>query len=207
MPFFKLPPAEPKEGWVAHLWREQKIADPALHDHSCHMSIVSGAVAAALGIDDRDIMKHQLAGQFHDIGKLDLPRDVLYAPRRLTEDEMAIIRRHSVLSSQRLRKIDETPILSFVEDVARHHHERYDGSGYPDKLIGDQASLAARIAATCDVYSAMWERRSYKPSMSHDEVMGRLIDGDDRMRPEMFDPDVLRALKVAQPTIRKLLPD
>ncbi len=207
MTFFKSPPAGPDEGWVARLWREQKIADPALHNHSCHMSIVSGAVAATLGIDDRDILKHQLAGQFHDIGKLDLPRDVLYAPRRLTEDEMEIIRQHSVLGSQRLRKIDETPILSFVEDVARHHHERYDGSGYPDKLIGNQASLAARIAASCDVYSAMWERRSYKPSMSHDEVMGRLINGDDRMRPEIFDPDVLRALKDAQPLIRKLLPD
>jgi len=207
MPFFKTPPSEPKEGWVARLWREQKIADPALHDHSCHMGIVSGAVAAALGIHDRDILKHQLAGQFHDIGKLELPQDVLYAPRRLTEEEMEIIRRHSVLGSLRLRKIDETPILSFVEDVARHHHERYDGSGYPDGLVGDQASLAARIAAACDVYSAMWERRSYKAAMSHDEVMGRLLNGDERMRPTMFDADVLQALQDAQPLIRKLLPD
>jgi putative two-component system response regulator len=207
MAFFKLPLAAPEEGWVTRLWREQKTADPALHDHSCHMSLVTGAVAAALGGHDQDILKHQLAGQFHDIGKLDLPHDVLYAPRRLTEDEMEIIRRHSVLGSLRLRKLDETPMLSFVEDVARHHHERFDGSGYPDGLEGSQTSLAARIAAACDVYSAMWERRSYKPPMSHDEVMGRLLNGDERMRPTMFDPDVLRAMKDAQPHIRKLLPD
>jgi putative two-component system response regulator len=207
MPFFNSPPPEPKEGWVARLWHEQKSADPQLHDHACHMSLVSGAVAAELGLADSDVLKLQLAGHFHDIGKLDLPHDVLYAPRRLTEAEMEIIRRHSVLGSLRLKKVDETPILSFVEDVARHHHERYDGSGYPDGLAGEQTSLAARIAAACDVYSAMWERRSYKAPLSHDAVMGRLLDGDERMRPSMFDPNVLAALKDAQPRIRKLLPE
>lgn len=207
MPFFKVPPIEPQEGWVARLWREQKEGDAALHNHSCHMGTISGAVAVEFGISDTEVLKIQLAGQFHDIGKLDLPQDVLYAPRRLTDEEMAIIREHSLMGSRRLRRLDDTPVLSFVEDVARHHHERFDGSGYPDRLVATAASFAARIAAACDVYSAMWERRVYKPAMSHDAVIGRLIDGDERMRPAMFDPDVLAALKDAQPRIRKILPD
>jgi putative nucleotidyltransferase with HDIG domain len=205
--FFRSPPQEPSEGWVARLWHEQQTNDPALHDHSCHMATISGAVAVELGFRDVEVLKIQLAGQFHDIGKLDLPRDVLYAPRRLTAEEMAIIREHSVLGSRRLRKFDETPVLSFVEDVTRHHHERFDGSGYPDGLVGAAASFPSRIAAACDVYSAMWERRVYKPAMSHDEVLRRMVDGDDRMKPAMFDPDVLSALKDAQPALRRLLPD
>ena len=205
--FFRSPPQEPSEGWVARLWHEQQANDPALHDHSCHMATVAGAVAMELGFHDVEVLKIQLAGQFHDVGKLDLPHDVLYAPRRLTAEEMALIREHSVLGSRRLRKFDDTPVLSFVEDVAHHHHERFDGSGYPDGLVGAAASFPSRIAAACDVYSAMWERRVYKPAMSHDEVLDRLTRGDERMKPAMFDPDVLAALKDAQTLIRKLLPD
>ncbi len=205
--FFQSPPQEPSEGWVARLWHEQQNNDPALHDHSCHMATVVGTVAMELGFHDVEVLKIQLAGQFHDVGKLDLPRDVLYAPRRLTAEEMAIIREHSVLGSRRLRRFDDTPVLSFVEDVARHHHERFDGSGYPDGLLGAAASFPSRIAAACDVYSAMWERRVYKPAMLHVEVLRRMVDGDDRMKPAMFDPDVLSALKDAQTALRRLLPD
>jgi len=205
--YFTAPPHEPSEGWVALLWHNQQRDDPALHDHSCHMATVVGAVAAELGFRAVEILKIQLAGQFHDVGKLDLPRDVLYAPRRLTAEEMAIIRGHSILGSRRLREFDDTPVLSFVEDVTRHHHERFDGSGYPDGLVGADASFPSRIAAACDVYSAMWERRVYKPAMSHDEVLGRLTGGDERMKATMFDPDVLAAIKDAQPLIRRLLPD
>lgn len=204
---YKLTPPEPSEGWVARLWREQSEQDPIVHAHSGRVGKIAGLTAAQLGIENVEALKIQLASQFHDIGKLDLPRDVLYAPRRLTEDEMAIIRRHSVLGALRIRKLEATPMLSLLEDVARHHHERFDGAGYPDGLIGEAASLPARIAAAADVYAALWERRVYKSPISHDEVIGRMTDGDDRMRPTMFDPRVIAALKDAQPAIRRLLTD
>ena len=91
--------------------------------------------------------------------------------------------------------------------VAQKARSGHDGSGYPDKLVGKTVSLPSRIVAAADVYSALWERRSYKPSMPHEEVIRRLCEGDDRMKPEMFDPDVLAALRSAQPTIKRLLPD
>ena len=198
---------EPLEGWVARLWREQRDNDPIVHAHSIRVGQIAGVVAAHLGIESIDVLKIQLASQFHDIGKLDLPREVLYAPRRLTEEEMAIIRQHSVLGALRLRKLEAAPVLSLVEDVALHHHERYDGSGYPDRLVGNAASPAARIAAAADVYAALWERRVYKTAISHDEVLARMTGGDDRMRPTFFDPDVLAALRDTQTTIRRLVVD
>jgi putative two-component system response regulator len=122
-------------------------------------------VAAHLGVDAVDILKIQLTSQFHDIGKLDLPREVLYAPRRLAEEAIAIIRRRSALGALRLRKLEAAPVLARVEDVALHHHERYDGSGCPDRLVGDAASLATRIAAAADECAALWVLQVYKAAM------------------------------------------
>ncbi len=198
---------EPLEGWVARLWREQRNSDSIVHAHSIRVGQIAGVIAAQLGIDAVDVLKIQLASQFHDIGKLDLPREILYAPRRLTEEEMAVIRQHSVLGTLRLRKLEAAPVLALVEDVTLHHHERYDGSGYPDRLVGNAASLAARIAAAADVYAALWERRVYKTAISHDDVLARMTTGDDRMRPTFFDPDVLAALRDTQRVIRRLVVD
>ncbi|MCA3263415.1 MAG: HD domain-containing protein [Telmatospirillum sp.] len=203
----EIPFPAPLEGWVARLWREQRDSDGIVHAHSIRVGQIAGVVAAHLGIEAVDVLKIQLASQFHDIGKLDLPREVLYAPRRLTEEEMAIIRQHSALGALRLRKLEAAPVLALVEDVTLHHHERYDGSGYPDRLIGNAASLAARIAAAADVYAALWERRAYKTAISHDEVLARMTTGDDRMRPAFFDPEVLVALRDTQRTIRRLVVD
>lgn len=203
----EIPFPAPLEGWVARLWREQRDSDGIVHAHSIRVGQIAGVVAAHLGIEAVDVLKIQLASQFHDIGKLDLPREVLYAPRRLTEEEMAIIRQHSALGALRLRKLEAAPVLALVEDVTLHHHERYDGSGYLDRLIGNAASLAARIAAAADVYAALWERRAYKTAISHDEVLARMTTGDDRMRPAFFDPEVLVALRDTQRTIRRLVVD
>ncbi|MFM8802012.1 MAG: HD-GYP domain-containing protein [Tagaea sp.] len=208
MPYFKIPPSEPAEGWIAALWNEQIGHDPALHDHSSHVGLIAGVVAGAMGLPEADVIRIQIAGQFHDIGKLNVPHAVLYAPRRLTAQEMTLVREHSVMGERRIRQISaDTPLLGFVADVALHHHERYDGSGYPNGLVGDAVSLPSRIVAACDVYSALWERRPYKPALPHAEVMRRLLEGDDRMTPAMFDPAVIAAIRASQPELRRLLPE
>lgn len=203
----ELPPEMPNEGWVAHLWQEQAGIDPTVHAHSLHVGTVASLIARELAMVDTDILQIQLAAIFHDIGKLDIPRDILYAPRRLTPEERELIEKHSVFGYRRLNKLGATPMLRFVEDVALHHHERYDGTGYPEKISGTQISLPARVATVGDVYAALWERRSYKSAMSHDTVLELMTHGDERMTPAMFDPDVLLALKGASPQLRRAMPD
>lgn len=200
-----LPPSTPDEGWVARLWAEQAERDPVLHTHSIHVSTVASLLAREIGFTAADILKVQLASLFHDIGKLDIPRDILYAPRRLTPEERLLVERHSIYGGERLRRLGETPMLAFVEDVALHHHERFDGTGYPEKLAGEQISLPARIATVGDVYAAMWERRSYKAAMSHDAVIASMTLGDERMSPAMFDPQLLLALRSASPKLKQAM--
>jgi putative two-component system response regulator len=197
----------PGEGWVARLWHEQADSDPFLHSHSEHVATVCAFVAREIGFDDAAVLRVQLAAQFHDIGKLDLPPEVLYAPRRLTPEERDLVQRHSLFGYERLHRLPPTPMLADVEEVALHHHERFDGTGYPDRMAGDAISLAARIASVGDVYAALWERRSYKPAMPHDAVLDAVTRGDGRTAPEMFDPNLLLALKSAMPQLRKALPD
>ncbi|MBL8830846.1 MAG: HD domain-containing protein [Rhodospirillales bacterium] len=199
------PPAAPDEGWVARLWHEQADRDPALHTHSIHVGTVASLLAREIGFSEEDVLKVQLASLFHDIGKLDIPREILYAPRRLTPEERRLVELHSIYGSRRLRQIGETPMLAFVEDVALHHHERFDGTGYPEKLAGAQISLPARIATVGDVYAALWERRSYKAAMSHDAVLASMTEGDERMSPAMFDPQVLDALKTSMPKLKQAM--
>jgi putative nucleotidyltransferase with HDIG domain len=201
------PPTAPGEGWVARLWHEQAERDPALHEHSTHVATVASLLARELGFVEADILKIQLASQFHDIGKLDIAPEILYAPRRLTREERDLVERHSIYGRDRLRRLGATPMLAYVEDVALHHHERFDGTGYPEKLSGDAISLPARVATVGDVYAALWERRSYKLAMSHDAVFACMTKGDERMSPAMFDPDVLLALNDALPVIKSAMPE
>jgi HD-GYP domain-containing protein (c-di-GMP phosphodiesterase class II) len=207
MASMQAPPSVPDDGWVAKLWNEQVERDGALHTHSTHVATVASLLARELAFDEADILKIQLAAQFHDIGKLDIPPDILYAPRRLTPEERVLVERHSIYGRDRLRRLGATPMLSYVEDVALHHHERFDGTGYPEKLSGSQISLPSRIATVGDVYAAMWERRSYKQAMSHDAVLSSMTTGDERMSPSMFDPEVLLALKSAAPKLKAAMPD
>lgn len=203
----QVPPTVPDDGWVAKLWNEQVERDPALHTHSTHVATVASLLAREFAFDEADILKMQLASQFHDVGKLDIPPDILYAPRRLTPEERVLVERHSIFGRDRLRQLGATPMLAYVEDVALHHHERFDGTGYPEKLAGPAISLPARIATVGDVYAALWERRSYKPAMSHDAVISLMTNGDERMSPSMFDPDVLLAMKDAVPKIKAAMPE
>ncbi|MBI1244161.1 MAG: HD domain-containing protein [Alphaproteobacteria bacterium] len=205
MPLGEPPVSFPDEGWVAKLWHEQEAFDEIVHRHSIRVSIVCAVLAREMGWSEPEIVKMQIAGQFHDIGKLDIPREILNAPRRLTPEERELIEGHSIFGGRRIRSLGQTPVLGFVEEVVLHHHERFDGTGYPDKQQGKGISEQARIAMVGDVYSALWEKRSYKDAMSHDEVATRMSNGDERMTPAMFDPDILAALRDALPAIKGTL--
>ncbi|HLK45868.1 MAG TPA: HD domain-containing phosphohydrolase, partial [Acidimicrobiales bacterium] len=100
-----------------------------------------------------------LAARIHDIGKVGVPSEILTKPGRLTEAELALVRTHAELGGQLLRQVD---FPERVQDIVRHHHERLDGSGYPDGLTGAELSIGTRIVAVADVAEAVASRRPYR---------------------------------------------
>jgi len=137
------------------------------------------------------------ASPLHDIGKVAIPDRILLKPGPLTPEEFAVMKTHAALGSQTLKTVHESyPDNDFIEmgiKIARSHHERWDGTGYPDGLAGDEIPLCARILAVADCYDALRSKRSYKPAILHDETCA-LILGDSGKH---FDPavmDVFRAL-------------
>ncbi len=137
------------------------------------------------------------AAPLHDIGFIALPDHILQKPGKLDDDERIIMQSHTVIGAQLLHRVAEAygrragSFLYTAVDVVRHHHEAYDGSGYPDRLAGDAIPLSARIVALTDVYDARRSRRSYRPALPHGTTMQVIIESG-RTR---FDPRILEAFK------------
>ncbi|WP_348754777.1 HD domain-containing phosphohydrolase [uncultured Aquincola sp.] len=130
----------------------------------------------------------------HDIGKVGIPDRVLLKPGKLTDEEWALMKTHARLGGEAIsRAVDDmqepVPFLRFASDIATHHHERWDGQGYPDGLAGDRIPLAARIMALADVFDAMISRRVYKAPID----FGRVREAMAGQRGGQFDPDLLDA--------------
>ena len=112
----------------------------------------------------------------HDIGKVGLPDHILLKPGKLDPDERIIMQSHTIIGSETLHEISKqynfaVAFLQTAIDIARHHHERYDGTGYPDRLAGAAIPLSARIVAIGDVYDALRSRRACRPALSHNAAM------------------------------------
>lgn len=145
-------------------------------------------------IDDRFIADLYEAAPLHDLGKVGIPDRVLLKPGRLDEEEFQIIRRHSEVGARILEDIiakldDPEPFLAMSVRIARHHHEKFNGKGYPDGLAGEEIPLEARIYALGDAYDAIRARRPYKDPVTHLEAVQRIYAG----RGSHFDPDVVDA--------------
>jgi len=141
------------------------------YGHSRRVSILAGHLAAALGMSAHHVARISLAGLLHDLGKGVVPEWILTKPGRLTDDEYKIIQRHPAEGYEMLRGI------AGLEDVlpgVLHHHERYDGAGYPFGLIGKAIPDSARILAIADTYDAMRSSRAYRGSRSHAETLAEI---------------------------------
>ena len=144
-------------------------------------------------IDDHFMASLERAAPLHDIGKVAIPDHILLKPGRLTPQEMDIMRPHTVIGAETIRSVTErTPgvhFLEMAEQIAHHHHEWWDGSGYPGGLSGEAIPLCARIAAMADVYDALTTKRVYKDAFSHDRSVTIIIESSGTQ----FDPDVVDA--------------
>ena len=145
-------------------------------------------------LDEYSITLMAKSAPLHDIGKVGIPDHILLKPGKLSPDEWVVMKTHAALGADAIARAEaDAPqvvqFLIFAKQVARHHHERWDGSGYPDGLVGDAIPLAARLMAVADVFDAMISRRVYKAPIPMEEV--RLVMADQRSR--HFDPDLLDA--------------
>lgn len=144
------------------------------------------------------------ASPLHDIGKVAIPDNILLKPARLTSEEFEIMKTHSVLGAKTLTEVlDKYPNNRFIKmgiAIARHHHERWDGKGYPDGLAGDNIPLSSRIMSIVDVYDAVRSKRCYKPSLAHNETCEIIIKGAG----SQFDPDITAAFCDIQKEINRI---
>lgn len=128
----------------------------------------------------KDVDLIPLAAVLHDVGKISVSDAILNKPGKLTEEEFREMQLHTVNGEKMLMRIpnfENEPLFEYARDIARHHHERYDGRGYPDGLKGDEISLSSQIVALADVYDALVSKRVYKPPFSHDQAVGMIKEG------------------------------
>jgi response regulator RpfG family c-di-GMP phosphodiesterase len=147
-------------------------------------------------IDANFILMLECCAPLHDIGKVGLPDHILLKPGKLDADERIIMQAHTLIGGDTLKAVLQqhgtaVAFLQMAIDIARHHHERYDGTGYPDRLAGEAIPLAARIVMICDVYDALRSRRVYKPALSHSAAMQVMTEAS----PGQFDPALVSAFQ------------
>jgi putative two-component system response regulator len=171
------------------LARAAEFRDPETGAHVLRMAEFSQAIAAALG-KDRDYQTLiRKAAPLHDVGKLGTPDHILLKPARLTPEEMAVMRQHTVIGWQILRE-HRSPVLQMGATIAWTHHEKWDGSGYPRGLKGEEIPIEGRIVAVADVLDALTSSRPYKEPWDVDRARAFIEQGSGRH----FDPACVEAL-------------
>lgn len=171
---------------MVDLNRALDARDSATGQHSNRIAVLATAVAEALGCSREERTEIWWAGILHDIGKLAVPDEILRKPGPLTEEERKVVSRHPVVGAEIVAPLRR---LARVVPLVRSHHERWDGTGYPDGLVGEQIPLGARVLAVVDAYVAMTEQRPYRPARSHQEALEELR----RQAGAQFDPQVVDA--------------
>lgn len=160
--------------------------DQYTQGHSERVAETSVRIARFLSLADAEIENIWLAGFLHDIGKIGIRENVLNKPGKLDADEWRCVQEHPVLGERILRPIEE---LADVTKIVRHHHEHFDGSGYPDGLAGGEIPLGARILSVADAYDALTSKRPYRDALSREESVKVLEEGAGTQ----FDPVIVRA--------------
>jgi PAS domain S-box-containing protein/putative nucleotidyltransferase with HDIG domain len=158
-----------------------EIRDPYTAGHQRRVAALAGAIARQLGMSPEEVSTIRMAGLLHDIGKIAIPAEIMCKPGKLMEAEFSIIRTHARMGYDILKGIDfDGPVAL----VALQHHERMDGSGYPQGLAGDQMEPESRIMAIADVVEAMASHRPYRPALGLKVALDEIVAGRDRL----FDP-------------------
>jgi putative nucleotidyltransferase with HDIG domain len=172
---------------LASLSNALEAKDAVTSQHTEEVVRLAVSVAAELDLDLDAVRNVELGAVLHDIGKVRIPESILNKPGPLTDEEWEVMKTHPEVGEHILRPIQS---LSAILPIVRHHHERWDGAGYPDKLAGRAIPLGARIVAVCDAYRAMTEDRPYRAALSGEGARKELHEGAGTQ----FDPDCVEAM-------------
>jgi HD-GYP domain-containing protein (c-di-GMP phosphodiesterase class II) len=175
-------------GTVQALSQAIDAKDGFTRGHADRVSRIAGAIAREVGMAERLIEQIELAGLLHDIGKIGVEDRILMKPQRLEQDEQELMRRHPIYGASIL---EPSAALRPLVPIVLHHHENFDGSGYPEGLKGEEIPLGSRIIIVADAYEAMTSDRIYRKSIGHDRAMEQLT----KYKGIQFDPKVVRALE------------
>jgi len=183
---------ELNEGLLATLSEIIDLRDPYVLGHSKQVSQYATNIAKLLGLNEKQVDLVRRAGLLHDIGKLGISMEILTKPGKLTPDEYETIKEHAALGGD---LVNNSPSLYPLVSIIRHHHEYYDGKGYPDKLAGNQILIEARIVAVADAIEAMLSDRPYRKALKPEQVIEEL----NKFSGSQFDPLVVKtAIKMLE---------
>ncbi|MEZ4674082.1 MAG: diguanylate cyclase [Caldilineaceae bacterium] len=186
-------------GLILALSRASDLRDPYVHGHAQHVARYADLIAREMGLSDERIESIRQAALLHDIGKIGIPETILFKPARLTKSEYELMKQHAALGASLVEEIDS---LQHLAPLIRHHHEYFNGQGYPGGIAGGEIPLEARILGVADAIEAMASDRPYRDARDAQKILAEL----EKNSGTQFDPEIVEAFaKVIKAQGEKLI--